>query len=156
MTVREISEADQKWIHPLNEAHAIELSHLTPERLAEMVTNASYARCEDGAFLLAFKQSDDYDGTNFLWFKERYEKFIYIDRVCVDDAYQRRGLARKLYENLFQWAVEYSAGPIVCEVNSDPPNPNSDAFHAAQGFVEVGSARLEDRAKTVTYLMRGE
>jgi predicted GNAT superfamily acetyltransferase len=155
MTVRQISKADLAWVHPLNETHAVELSPLTAERLAELVGQATYARCEDGAFLLAFDQSADYDGVNFLWFRDRYEKFIYIDRVCVDETHRRRGLARKLYEDLFQWAAEYSAGPVVCEVNSDPPNPGSDAFHAVQGFVEVGSARLEDRGKTVSYLARG-
>jgi predicted GNAT superfamily acetyltransferase len=35
-----------------------------------------------------------------------------------------------------------------------PPNPASDAFHAALGFAEVGSARLFDGMKTVRYLAR--
>lgn len=154
MTVREISKADLAWVHPLNEAHAVELSPLTPDQLAELVASATYARCEDGAFLLAFDQNADYDGVNFLWFRERYDRFIYIDRVCVDEAYRRRGLAQRLYEDLYQWAAEYGVGPVVCEVNSDPPNPGSDAFHAAQNFSVVGEARLEDRNKSVRYLAR--
>jgi len=43
---------------------------------------------------------------------------------------------------------------VVCEVNSRPPNPESDAFHAALGFVEVGNARIHDGAKDVRYLLR--
>jgi predicted GNAT superfamily acetyltransferase len=39
-------------------------------------------------------------------------------------------------------------------VNSQPPNPISDAFHAAQGFTEVGTAVIEGGAKTVRYLLR--
>jgi predicted GNAT superfamily acetyltransferase len=40
---------------------------------------------------------------------------------------------------------------IVCEVNSDPPNPASEAFHKALGFAPVGEALLGN-GKTVTYL----
>ena len=41
---------------------------------------------------------------------------------------------------------------VPAEINVDPPNPASDRFHQAFGFVEVGSAFLADRAKTVRYL----
>ena len=41
---------------------------------------------------------------------------------------------------------------VVCEVNSDPPNPASDAFHAALGFAEVGQAVLATQGKVVRYL----
>jgi predicted GNAT superfamily acetyltransferase len=43
---------------------------------------------------------------------------------------------------------------VCCEVNIDPPNPGSDAFHANMGFEEIGRAFLPERGKTVRYLMR--
>jgi predicted GNAT superfamily acetyltransferase len=43
---------------------------------------------------------------------------------------------------------------VVCEVNSEPPNPASDAFHAAMGFTEVGRATIHQGRKTVRYLTR--
>jgi predicted GNAT superfamily acetyltransferase len=43
---------------------------------------------------------------------------------------------------------------VVCEVNQNPPNPASDAFHAALGFAEVGSASVYDGSRTVRYLSR--
>jgi predicted GNAT superfamily acetyltransferase len=43
---------------------------------------------------------------------------------------------------------------IVCEVNVEPPNPASDAFHARLGFATVGSATLQDQQKTVRYLSK--
>jgi predicted GNAT superfamily acetyltransferase len=43
---------------------------------------------------------------------------------------------------------------LCCEVNIEPPNPGSDRFHAALGFVEAGHATLSDRAKSVRYLTR--
>ena len=44
-------------------------------------------------------------------------------------------------------------GNRACEVNCDPPNPVSDAFHAALGFREIGRARIVERSKTVRYLI---
>lgn len=43
---------------------------------------------------------------------------------------------------------------VCCEVNSDPPNPASDAFHARLGFAEVGAAAIHGGAKSVRYLAR--
>jgi uncharacterized protein len=40
---------------------------------------------------------------------------------------------------------------VVCEVNIDPPNPASEAFHLALGFKEVGQATIHGGTKTVRY-----
>ena len=65
-----------------------------------------------------------------------------------------RGYARLLYRDLFDQASKARHERVVCEVNARPPNPESDAFHAALGFVEVGSARIHNDSKTVRYLLR--
>ena len=70
------------------------------------------------------------------------------------DAARGRGLARRLYDDLFAAARAAGHARIVCEVNSDPPNPASDAFHAALVFVPVGAAEIHGGKKTVTYLER--
>jgi hypothetical protein len=38
---------------------------------------------EVAGFLLAFLPEAEYDNSNFLWFKVRYERFIYIDRQTI-------------------------------------------------------------------------
>lgn len=140
----------------LNNDHATELSWLDGDRLAELVGRAFVARRIGAvdAFLLAFDQDAAYDSPNFLWFRSRYRCFVYVDRVVVAGAARGRGYARRLYDDLFAQARRASHDRIVCEVNRDPPNPASDAFHAALGFAEVGSARLFDGMKTVRYLAR--
>ncbi len=67
---------------------------------------------------------------------------------------RKRGLANRLYDDLFRAAAAAGHERVVCEVNSDPPNPASDAFHAALGFGEVGRAGIHGGAKTVRYLAR--
>ena len=56
--------------------------------------------------------------------------------------------------DLFEHAVRAGHDRVVCEVNQNPPNPASDAFHAALGFVEVGTASVYDGSRTVRYLSR--
>ena len=138
----------------LNNAHASELSWLEPERLQYLVGHAFAARRIGtlDAFLLAFDQDAPYDSPNFLWFSERVPRFVYVDRVVVATSARGRGLARKLYRDLFEQAAKASHERVVCEVNSRPPNQGSDAFHAALGFVEIGNASIHNGSKDVRYL----
>lgn len=137
----------------LNNTHAVELSWLDPERLAVLLGRAFHARRigRVAAFLLAFDQRADYDSPNYLWFRERYARFVYVDRVVVAAAARARGHARRLYADLVRRAAAAGHDVIVCEVNSRPPNPASDALHAALGFREVGQATIHG-GKAVRYL----
>ena len=140
----------------LNNAHAVETSYLTLEDWREMIAGAFSARCYDSTagFLIAFDQTATYDSPNYLWFRERLDRFVYVDRVVVAADQRGRGVARALYEDLFARAIEAGHGRIVCEVNLVPPNPGSDAFHDRLGFKELGRGTVESRAKTVRYLER--
>jgi predicted GNAT superfamily acetyltransferase len=114
----------------LNNAHARELSWLAPEKLRHLVSEAFLARRigTSDAFLLAFDQAADYDSPNFVWFRARHERFVYIDRVVVTPAARGRGHARRLYHDLFAHASSAGHRHVFCEVNLEPPNPASDAF----------------------------
>jgi uncharacterized protein len=140
----------------LNNTHAQALSWLEPQQLTHMVRNAFLAQAigRAEAFLLAFDQGADYDSPNFLWFRSRYPRFVYIDRIVVAEAARGRGLARRLYASLFEQAAAAGHHCVVCEVNAEPANPVSDAFHQTMGFVKVGSGVIHQGAKTVTYLSR--
>jgi hypothetical protein len=158
ITVTDVTPATRlaRELLALNNGHAQELSWLSPEPLAHLVGEAFSARRigQVEAFLLAFDQDADYDSPNFLWFRSRYPRFVYIDRIVVAAAARGAGLARLLYRDLFTEAARAGHVRVVCEVNSQPPNPASDAFHAALGFMEVGSATLAGSSKTVRYLLR--
>jgi uncharacterized protein len=158
VTAAEISQGERLGpaLLALNNAHARELSWLEPARLAHLVEQAFLARRigDLDAFLLAFDQDADYDSPNFRWFCARYPRFVYVDRIVVASSARGRGCARRLYGDLFEHAARAGHERVVCEVNSRPPNPGSDAFHAALGFVEVGSAAIHGGSKTVRYLSR--
>lgn len=154
--IEAVSEKDEVAILKLNNLHAQELSWLEPERLSFLLGQAFHARHigKSEAFLITFDQDADYDSPNFLWFRQLYPRFVYIDRVVVDEKARGRGHARRLYEELFERAAEAGYDTIVCEVNAEPPNPASDAFHERLGFREVGTAEIHGGAKTVRYFAR--
>lgn len=151
-----IGEEALPAILALNNEHAQELSWLEMPKLRHLVAEAFLARRvgEADAFLLAFDQDANYDSENFLWFKVRYPRFAYVDRVAVAAHARGRGLARAFYEALFAKARAAGHTLITCEVNSDPPNPGSDAFHAAMGFREVGTAAIYGGERSVRYFVR--
>jgi predicted GNAT superfamily acetyltransferase len=147
-------EALGKALLALNNAHAQALSWLESERLECLIGEAFHARRIGrlDAFLLAFDQDARYDSPNFIWFHARYPRFVYVDRIVVPPSARGRGCARRLYADLFEYAGRAGHDRVVCEVNKTPPNPASDAFHAALGFVEVGTASVHDGSRTVRYL----
>ncbi len=140
----------------LNNEFAQELSLLNPEKAAHLVREAFMACAigEADALLLAFDQDAAYENPNFGWFKPRFDRFVYIDRVVVSPAMRGRGLARALYQALFTRAASSGHSRVVCEINFEPPNPGSDTFHASLGFEQVGLAALPAAGKTVRYFSR--
>ena len=142
----------------LNAAHETETSPLMPATLQQLLASSWHLSLagtdgQDG-FLIALDDTSDHPGINFQWFKARLTRFVYIDRVIVSAAARGRGVARTLYDELFRRAAAEGVPMIGCEVNSDPPNPASDAFHERLGFAEVGRAALPGGTKLVRYLAR--
>lgn len=132
------------------------LDRLALDRLLRAATFAMGIPGPDGAlaaFLIGFAPGADYHSPNYRWFCDRLPRFAYIDRVVVAETARGQGHARRLYDAFAAHATQHDLGPLVCEVNSDPPNPGSDAFHAALGFTEMGRGSPAP-GKVVRYLIR--
>lgn len=138
----------------LNNAFAVETSALSQATLAALITSAMYVRVSGSvdAFIIALDQDAGYENANFSWFRARFGRFVYIDRIIVASHARGQRLGQELYADLVAVAKVAGQTTLCCEVNIDPPNPASDRFHAALGFVEVGRARLPHVGKTVAYL----
>ncbi len=155
-TPRDIAPGDRDALLALNRAHATELSPLAAAGLDALLQGAFHARAvgEDvDAFMIALDETHpSYQSPNYLWFRTRWTRFVYVDRLAVDARMRGRGYARLLYADLIARAAAAGHAVVGCEVNADPPNPASDALHASLGFCEVGQAALDGGAKTVRYL----
>ncbi|MEM7237663.1 MAG: GNAT family N-acetyltransferase [Pseudomonadota bacterium] len=153
MTTRRMTEPDLGWVLEINREFETELSPLSAAKLVTLKTRTFLAAVADpeAGFMITFDQDAAYDSPNFLWFRDRFDRFVYVDRIAISSRHRRKGHAEALYRALFDAARANGHDRIVCEVNSDPPNPGSDRFHAALGFEPVGEADLGDRGKTVRY-----
>ena len=160
LPIRPLLDLDRAAALVLNNEHAVELSAETPSTWDDLVSVAWAAwgiTDEDGrlaAFLIALDDVGMPRGPNHRWFQERRHNFVYVDRVVTAEFARRHGLARQLYRALIDAAQRAGRESVVCEVNLDPPNPASLAFHQRLGFVPVGEAVLAQRGKTVRYLER--
>jgi uncharacterized protein len=145
---------DRALVLSLNNAHAKETSALDSASLSALLEMSFYARGIDRgetAFLIALDQNAPYANPNFRWFKEFRKSFVYVDRIIVAASARGQGIARILYDDLFAVAQRAGQDRVVCEVNLNPPNPTSQAFHVTMGFKEVGRADLHCGTKTVCY-----
>ncbi|MEP6855656.1 MAG: GNAT family N-acetyltransferase, partial [Pedococcus sp.] len=108
------------------------------DRLRGWASRADVIVCDDevAGFVLVFSPGSDYDSENYRWFSHQYgTDFDYLDRIVIDDTFRRRGLASAVYD-----AVEVCAearGRLVLEVNLEPPNEASLAFHRGRGYRQV-------------------
>ena len=100
-------------------------------------------------FLMAMDQNTYYDSINFLWFKNKFNKFYYIDRVIVDESMRGKGIASLLYREVIDTKGDI---PLVAEVSINPSNEGSVIFHDRIGFREVGTLTSSDKKVRMYYL----
>ena len=141
--IRSITPSDLERILAINEANVPEVGSVDADRMAMLVDVSPIAlavEVDDAVvgFCLVMSSDAPYDSVNFRWFTERFSDFMYLDRVAFDAAAQGRGLGTLLYAEVDGAMVELGANRLALEVNVDPPNETSLAFHARRGFAEVG------------------
>lgn len=155
--LRPPSGDDLAWLEALNTACVPAVNALDRQALEALLARAAWARLAEvegapSAVLVAFAKGSTYESTNYAWFDAQAEPFLYIDRVMVADAARRYGLGRRLYAALEDWARAQGLPRLCCEVNEDPPNPQSQAFHRSLGFRHLVSRINPADGKRVSML----
>tara|TARA_B110000444_G_scaffold259679_1_gene304180 strand:+ start:3667 stop:4143 length:477 start_codon:yes stop_codon:yes gene_type:complete len=102
-------------------------------------------------FVLCLLPRTRYGSLNYAWFNQRFESFLYVDRIAVDDQHRDRGIGTILYQSVIDYANQKSY-PVTAEVSLRPPNPGSIRFHIRHGFSEIGI--FEQNEKAVTMMLR--
>ena len=149
MLIREYTAEDLSAIHALNEAGTPGVATASPGHLAEIANESCIALVAEiegavAAFCQVLPPRADYRSMNYAWFSERYDDFVYLDRIAVAPEHRGRGIGSRLYEEVERRA---SAPWFLLEVNIRPRNDGSLRFHARKGFVEVGQLETDYGAR---------
>jgi predicted GNAT superfamily acetyltransferase len=157
---RPLTPADVPALAELNDAAVPAVNELGADGLAAHVPGCDVALVvpdDDGApvaFVLAVAPGADYASENYRWFSAHRPGSLYVDRIVVAPHAHGRGLGRALYAAVAERARDLGLTEITCEVNLDPPNPQSLAFHARLGFAQVGELETKGGSVRVALLAR--
>jgi predicted GNAT superfamily acetyltransferase len=147
-----MTDDDIDVVLKLNEESVWALSPLDADGLARQRAEAAFTLvCAMGdqvaAFAIAYAPGASYGSVNYGWHSQHFDDFVYLDRIVVDPAFRRQGIARAIYDVMEDEAKPH--GRMVCEVNSDPPNLGSLSFHESRGYREVGRLAQPDGHEVV-------
>ena len=157
-TIRDARDSDMEMLMSINNAAVPNVNTLDRVALEHLRGQASYCRVAINkgnlaGFLIALQPDADYNSQNFIWFREKFEAFVYIDRVVVAKPYRGLGIGRVFYADIQSHAEQISPR-LTCEVNLEPRNDVSLLFHGTSGFLEVGQQVTEDGQKRVSLLAK--
>lgn len=136
-----------------NERFVHWLSPLNMTDLEQLISVASYVRQigEGEGVLIGFRADSSHQSDNLTWLRDKFDDFVYIDRVIIGENVQGKGYGRKLYEDYEVYAREQNIPRMVCEVNTIPDNPGSHKFHLRLGFKPCGEMEMKNGTKRVRY-----
>ncbi|MBE1302315.1 MAG: GNAT family N-acetyltransferase [Alteromonadaceae bacterium] len=153
MNLKHIETREIPEMLRLNNNEVPHVNELDEKVLNELINEAAFARVMAdeyaiAGFVIGFEKGASYEGYNYNWFSQRLKQFLYIDRIIVNPQYRGKKLGNQLYDAAQSHCVSRHLDNLCCEVNDEPPNPASHAFHLQFGFKKLESI-LHPAGKTV-------
>jgi uncharacterized protein len=154
LTLRPIDDDDIPPVLGLNERNVEVLAPMDEAKLVELRGLADRFDVVDvdgafGGFVITFRSGTPYESDYYSWFGARYgNDFYYLDRIVLHEDFRRHGLGSFVYDEMEAVAAMHHR--LTLEVNVEPPNDVSLAFHAGRGFKEV--VRIGNETKVVALM----
>lgn len=156
--MRAFEPTDADAVLAINAECVPEVGEMDSEKLEYFAANAGFFAVEENesgdivGFLVGLDETTvGYGSNNFAWFKERYPKFAYVDRIALTESARGSGLGPKFYQAFEAWAYGHGKLYVTAEVNTIPDNPHSHYFHQKCGFVETGRGNPYGGEEEVAY-----
>ena len=158
LSVRDAGDGDEDFILALNAACTPAVGDMTRETYRQLRgwsyrVLISEAGGIPAGFMILIRPGSAYPSDNYVWFEKTFPRHLYVDRIAVADTARGLGVGRALYEHALGLAATLDEERVTAEVNEDPPNPESMAFHAKLGFRQLES-RMSGSGKVVAMLER--
>ena len=152
-----MDESQAQKIYDLNQANIPEVGSLESKKhLTKLIELSAYNLLiskgdEVIGFIICMSEGSAYGSENYKFFTKKLKKFLYVDRVAIDEQHRRAGLGQVIYKDIFKLAKKESL-PIALEVNTQPINQPSLDFHKKMGFDQVGAKDFDDHS--VAYFIK--
>ena len=163
IVIRDVREHELDSVLALNNTAGDAILPMDAESLRFFWRHAAYFRVAEtvgvqtdrhlAGFLIALTPEADYDSPNFLWFRERYTQFLYIDRIVIAGAHRGAGLGRIFYADVQSFA-EPRVPRLACEVQVGSGSNSVLLFHGSFGFHEIGQQVLAGARGRVSLLTK--
>lgn len=158
IVIRDVREHELDSVLALNNNAGLAILPLDQAKLHRFYETAEYFRVaeRDGnlaGFLVGFGDDGDHDSSNFAWFRERYPKFFYIDRIVVASRRRGGGVGRAFYADVQSYA-ELRYPQLACEVFLDHGADAALLFHGSFGFREVGQNTMNEVEVRASMLLK--
>lgn len=131
---------------------------LSADELAAIVAMGALRIVRTGdsvsALVVTLTEGHPYDSDNYRWFSTQFDSFLYVDRIVVAPTGRGLGLGRALYTDTFARCAALGRPRVCAEVNVEPPNPTSMAFHAAMDFAVLLDRANPQSGKVVRMMQR--
>ncbi len=142
MDIRDLSVLASRSIWEINEQGLPGTGKVSEDEIIKLMEYSSFsigAYDNDNllGFVICLPPATEYGSLNYAWFNQRYDRFLYVDRIAVSSESRNQKIGSKLYQAVIDESVKHGV-PIAAEVNLRPPNLDSIRFHKRHGFAEVG------------------
>jgi len=157
--IREFNEKDFHDLLKLNNDSVPAVNHLSKGELKNILRLSEKCWVADiddelAASLIIIGPNQPYQSDNYTWLETKFSNFCYVDRIMVSEKHKRKKLGYTLYNKLEDHAEANGVSQLLCEVNIEPPNPQSIAFHTQLGW-EPFFERQHAPDKKVQYFKKG-
>jgi predicted GNAT superfamily acetyltransferase len=147
---RPFQPSDLDALLAINNANAPAVNALSAGELGHLLAISTWTRVVDdeagpAGFLLGLHGPGlPYPSENYRWFSEKYDDFLYVDRVAVSLRAQGQGIGSRLYHAFIDHARTLGLDTVCAEVNLRPANPGSVRFHERFGFTPLGEQETKE------------
>lgn len=154
-SIREMTAADIEDVWAINQENIPAVGEETIEVLAELYAMSTISLVVEVdnivvGFCMVLSPGTAYQSPNYLYFCNRFDDFIYLDRVAVTKNFQRRGIGAALYREVEN---RTSSTLFALEVNTKPRNEGSLRFHSREGFMLLDEVETRP-GKIVAFMIK--